>query len=63
MKAERISAIPIKVSDLAKSAHFYNKLLGLKILYEGQEAYLFFFASDAERKRYNSQPRAGSRDR
>lgn len=39
MKAERISAITIKVSDLAKSVHFYNKLLGLKILYEGQEAY------------------------
>jgi catechol 2,3-dioxygenase-like lactoylglutathione lyase family enzyme len=39
MKAERISAITIKVSDMAKSVHFYNKLLGLKILYEGQEAY------------------------
>jgi len=24
---------------MAKSVHFYNKLLGLKILYEGQEAY------------------------
>ena len=39
MNAERISAITIKVSDMAKSVHFYNKLLGLKILYEGQEAY------------------------
>ena len=33
MNAERISAITIKVSDMAKSVHFYNKLLGLKILY------------------------------
>lgn len=39
MKAERISAITIKVSDMAKSVHFYNKLLGLKILSEGQKAY------------------------
>jgi catechol 2,3-dioxygenase-like lactoylglutathione lyase family enzyme len=39
MNAERISAITIKVSDMAKSVHFYNKLLGLKILYGGQEAY------------------------
>src|SRR2546422_8486614 len=39
MNAERISAITIKASDMAKSVHFYNKLLGLKILYGGQEAY------------------------
>lgn len=39
MNAERISAITIKVSDMGKSVHFYNKLLGLKILYGGQEAY------------------------
>jgi catechol 2,3-dioxygenase-like lactoylglutathione lyase family enzyme len=39
MNVERISAITIKASDMAKSVHFYNKLLGLKILYGGQEAY------------------------
>ncbi len=39
MNVERISAITVKVSDMAKSVHFYNKLLGLKILYGGQEAY------------------------
>jgi len=39
MNVERISAITIKVSDMAKSVHFYNKLLGLKILYGGQAAY------------------------
>jgi len=61
MNAERISAITIKVSDMAKSVHFYNRLLGLKILYGGQEAY-FSSLSDAQRKRYNSQSRAGSRD-
>ena len=39
MNVERISAITIKVSDMAKSVHFYNKLLGLKILYGGEPAY------------------------
>ena len=39
MKAERISAITIKVSDMARSVHFYSKLLGLKILYGGETAY------------------------
>ena len=39
MNVERISAITIKVSDMTKSVHFYNKLLGLKILYGGQKAY------------------------
>ena len=39
MNIERISAITIKVSDMAKSMHFYHKLLGLKILYGGETAY------------------------
>jgi catechol 2,3-dioxygenase-like lactoylglutathione lyase family enzyme len=39
MNVERISAITIKVSDMARSVHFYNELLGLKILYGGQKAY------------------------
>ena len=39
MNVEKISAITIKVNDMAKSVYFYNKLLGLKILYGGQEAY------------------------
>ncbi len=28
MNLERISAVTIKVSDMARSVHFYNKLLG-----------------------------------
>ena len=39
MNIERISAITIKVSDMARSVHFYNKLLGLKILHGGETAY------------------------
>jgi catechol 2,3-dioxygenase-like lactoylglutathione lyase family enzyme len=39
MNVERISAITIKVNDMAKSVHFYNKLLGLKIFYGGEKAY------------------------
>jgi catechol 2,3-dioxygenase-like lactoylglutathione lyase family enzyme len=39
MNVERISAITIKVSDMAKSVHFYSKLLGLKILYGGESSH------------------------
>jgi catechol 2,3-dioxygenase-like lactoylglutathione lyase family enzyme len=35
----RISAITIKVDDMAKSVHFYSRLLGLKVLYGGESAY------------------------
>ena len=38
MNVQRISAITIKASDMAKSVHFYTKLLGLKILYGGENA-------------------------
>jgi catechol 2,3-dioxygenase-like lactoylglutathione lyase family enzyme len=43
MNIERISAITIKVSDMARSVHFYGKLLGLKILYGGETAYFSSF--------------------
>jgi len=33
MNVEKISAITIKVNDMARSMHFYNRLLGLKVLY------------------------------
>ncbi len=39
MNVEKISAITIKVNDLARSEHFYNRLLGLKVLYGGENAY------------------------
>ena len=39
MNVGRISAITIKVSDMAKSVHFYSKLLGMKILYGGENAH------------------------
>ena len=42
MNVERISAITIKISDMAKSVHYYNKLPGLKILYGGEKAYFSF---------------------
>ncbi len=38
MNVGRISAITIKVSDMAISVHFYSKLLGMKILYGGEDA-------------------------
>ena len=39
MNVEKISAISIKVNDMARSVHFYNRLLGLKVLYGGENAY------------------------
>ncbi len=39
MNVEKISAITIRVNDMARSVHFYNRLLGLKVLYGGENAY------------------------
>jgi catechol 2,3-dioxygenase-like lactoylglutathione lyase family enzyme len=38
MNEEKISAITIKVNDMARSVHFYNRLLCLKVLYGGENA-------------------------
>ena len=38
MNVEKISAITIKVNGMARSVHFYNRLLGLKVLYGGENA-------------------------
>jgi catechol 2,3-dioxygenase-like lactoylglutathione lyase family enzyme len=42
MKVQRISAITLKVSDMARSVAFYSELLGLKLLYGGKDS---FFSS------------------
>jgi catechol 2,3-dioxygenase-like lactoylglutathione lyase family enzyme len=42
MNVEKMSALTIKVNDMARSAHFYNRLLGLKVLYGVENA---FFSS------------------
>jgi len=39
MNLERISAITINVNSMARSVHFYSRLLGLKVLYGGENAY------------------------
>jgi catechol 2,3-dioxygenase-like lactoylglutathione lyase family enzyme len=39
MNVEKISAITIKVNDMARSVHFYNRLLGLKVLDGGENVY------------------------
>ena len=39
MNIARISAITINVNDMAKSMHFYSKLMGMKILYGGENAH------------------------
>ena len=39
MNEEKISAITIKVNEMARSVRFYNRLLGLKLLNGGENAY------------------------
>jgi len=39
MNLERISAVTLKVSDMARSVRFYHNLLGLELLYGGESAY------------------------
>lgn len=43
---EKISAITIKVSDMTRSVHFYKNILGLKILYGGENAYFSSFCTE-----------------
>ena len=38
MNVEKISAITLKVKDMARSVLFYNEILGLEIIYGGQDA-------------------------
>ncbi len=38
MDIERISAITVKVTDMARSVRFYNEILGLEIIYGGKNA-------------------------
>ena len=38
MLIERISAITLKVTDMARSMQFYNEILGLEIIYGGPQA-------------------------
>ena len=38
MIIERISAITLKVTDMGRSVHFYNEILGLEIIYGGPHA-------------------------
>jgi catechol 2,3-dioxygenase-like lactoylglutathione lyase family enzyme len=42
MQLQRISAITLRVSDMARSIAFYNELLGLELLYGGK---VLFFSS------------------
>ncbi|MFQ5663026.1 MAG: VOC family protein [Terriglobia bacterium] len=49
MTVERISAITIKVSDMGRSVHFYQDILGLKILYGGTKAHFSSFRTPGAR--------------
>jgi len=42
MQLQRISAITLRVSDMARSIAFYNGVLGLELLYGGKDS---FFSS------------------
>ena len=38
MTVEKISAVPLKVASMPTSVRFYRDLLGLEIIYGGEEA-------------------------
>ena len=38
MNVEKVSAVTLKVSDMAQSVRFYKDILGLDILYGGEDA-------------------------
>jgi len=38
MIVERISAVTLKVTNMARSLHFYNEILGLEVIYGGPHA-------------------------
>ena len=38
MRVERVSAVTLKVSDMRLSVRFYGDVLGLRVLYGGEEA-------------------------
>ena len=38
MLIERVSAITLKVTDMARSVRFYNEILGLEVIYGGPHA-------------------------
>ncbi len=39
MNVEKISAMTIRVNDMARSTHFYNRPLGLEVLYGGENVH------------------------
>ena len=45
MRIEKIFAITIEVSDMRRSVHFYHEVLGLEMLYGGEEASFSSFRS------------------
>ena len=46
VNVEKISAITLKVSDMRTSIRFYQNILGLRILYGGEQAYFSSLCTD-----------------
>ena len=38
MNVDRISAVTLKIRDMARSVHFYNEILGMEVIYGGKHA-------------------------
>jgi catechol 2,3-dioxygenase-like lactoylglutathione lyase family enzyme len=38
VNVQKISAVTLKVRDMARSVHFYNELLGLEIIFGGRDS-------------------------
>ena len=61
MIVERISAVTLKVTNMARSVHFYNEILGLEIIYGGPHASVHF-SSNRRCTGCHSEPGAGGRE-
>ena len=61
MIVEKISAVTLKVTNMARSVHFYNEILGLEIIYGGPHA-SFTSLRTAGAQDAISEPRAGGRE-
>jgi len=50
---EKISAVTLKVASMPASVRFYRDLLGLEIIYGGEDAYFSSLRTSTERARFS----------
>lgn len=58
MNVERISGVTLRVANMGASVRFYRDVLGLEIIYGGEEAY-FSSLRTKDGKKSHSESRTG----